>query len=630
MKLSKISSKYLRSDYVNNFVVSLVAGVSAFFWAFFFMSEYSMLDLRINLRNYINESIASAPSVPDERIVVVYLSEATIKNLKDARDINTDITSRKYLASLVSFIAKGKPAVIGLDHFLEDRDPEKGADDSLVKAIASANTDGVSVVGGFMLKPKLTTSKTSGNESRRYFDAVKTKTFLRYDEDGVLSSTGFLNLWQQKTPLQSDETIPYVRYYYPVFEQAEAMPRVIINEYRNKMKISLPSSEVSSQLYINYRHPNPETLITVFDSAGMENLMAAPPEVTGLFLEKFKDKIVLIGNAMSGNDMHLVPVNDKSGIFGVLIHALILKNYLDDDFIVPLSSFWKWLIILFTFAVTSIISLRSEPKRIFLFYALYLSGFISFAFAVFYIWSLWIPIMPAIITQLVTLLAILIIRIAISEKDNLDAADYLGEYIPEKTMVRLSEKIDESLFTPFKDDFYVIAGWAKNLPYSEEYNVSDIKRFIDDYHTSIKNIVFDNGGCFNILPQNGFMAFWPAGFYDSDQFERVLSSAESIRAMIESLNYKAAKQFKTKNTIYIDIVILEDTGYVGCFSTVNNGTYTVVSDSISGVLQIPWLFSSDEKNLIIFYEDIKNKLDQSKKTVKLDRQVGRKDIYELE
>ena len=43
LKMSKIQSRYLKSSFVVEFIVSLVAGVSAFFWAFLFASEIKSL-----------------------------------------------------------------------------------------------------------------------------------------------------------------------------------------------------------------------------------------------------------------------------------------------------------------------------------------------------------------------------------------------------------------------------------------------------------------------------------------------------------------------------------------------------------------------------------------------------------
>jgi len=133
-------------------------------------------------------------------------------------------------------------------------------------------------------------------------------------------------------------------------------------------------------------------------------------------------------------------------------------------------------------------------------------------------------------------------------------------------LAKLNDRIDESLFLPFKDKVYVIAGWSKNLPYSDKYKISDIKQFIEEYNFLIRNAIFNMEGCFNGLPQNGFMGFWPSSFYDADPFDKVLEAAESIRASLESINFRAKKQFNTTEDIFMDIVILEDYAYVGSFS----------------------------------------------------------------
>jgi len=632
MKLSKISTKYLKSSFVIEFVVSLVAGLSAFFWAFLFSSEVGILDSRINFRNYIN-NYSVEKKVSDSPVLLVYLDEATVKNLNS--ETGSDITSRKYLASLVDVIQQGKPAVIGFDYYLEEKDPQKGGDEAFIKAIGKAVDNGVAIAGGYTLKPSLSSGKDEDADSKvfktkpSFFNAVETKTYKRYKE--VFTTAGFLNLWPQKNISDRGEQQEIVRSHISRFEGSNSFPYAIYKEYRKRVPgAEIPDEDLPRRMYMNFRNSNPENQIKTLNSKNLEMFSKHPALLSEEFLNNFKDRIVLIGNANAGNDIHAVPVNSEPGIFGVLIHSVVLLNLINKDFIIEIPGVLKWIMLAAAFIISFAISRRNELRRVILYEICLIAVYIGLSYVFFFIWSIWIPVISVCAVIMVTSLVVIIARIALSEKDNIDAFDYLSDYIPEKLIDNLSGRIDESLFLPFKDKVYVIAGWSKNLPYSDKYKVSDIKLFIDEYNSLIRNTIFSMEGCFNALPQNGFMGFWPLSFYESDPFDKVIAAAESIRASLESINFRARKHFNTSDDIFMDIVILEDYAYVGSFSSGANRSYSIISDSISGILQIPWMFSSDEKNSIIIYENIKNRLPQDRKAVKLNRKIADRDIFELE
>lgn len=631
MKLSKISTRYLKSSFVIEFVVSLVAGLSAFFWAFLFSSETNLLDSRITFRNDINNYYLNK-SYTDDRIVLVYIDESTLKDLNQENP--GDITPRKYLSALVDVIQQGKPSVIAFDYFLEDRDPRKGGDDALIRSMEKAVSNGVAVLGGYSLKPILSDRiEETGNDKlitkRAYFKPVETDIFRKYS--AVLTSTGFLNLWPQKYVSDNGEIIEMVRFHIPVFESSESFPFAIYREYMKKVSgTGIYPDGLLQRRYINFRDTNPENLIKTVDSKNIEMLAKYPVSLREEFLNNFKDRIVLIGNANAGNDIHPIPVNREPGVFGVLIHASVLLNLINNDFIVESSLPVKLLIHIMAFIAAFVLAMKNDLRKIVIYNLLLIAGYFILSFLLFYTRSLWIPVISVSLVTFITMLVVVIIRIAFSEKDNIDAADFLSDYIPETIITRLSTRIDESLFTPFKDRVFVIAGWAKNLPYSDNYKISDIRQFIDDYNRTIKEIIFEHEGCFNVFPQNGFIGFWPLSFYAEDPFEKVVEAAESIRASIESINYRAHRKFGGSEDIYIDIVILEDNAYVGSFTSGTNKTYSIISGSISGILQIPWMFSGDEKNSIIVYENIKNRLHPEKKTIKLNTRIADREIYEIE
>jgi CHASE2 domain-containing sensor protein len=73
MRPKKIASRYLHSNFIIEFVVSIVAGLSAVIWSVLLSSESAMTDARFRLR----AALSPTPQA-DTRIVVVEIPENVI------------------------------------------------------------------------------------------------------------------------------------------------------------------------------------------------------------------------------------------------------------------------------------------------------------------------------------------------------------------------------------------------------------------------------------------------------------------------------------------------------------------------------------------------------------------------
>jgi len=612
MRLRKIQSRYLKSSFIIEFVVSLVAGVSAFFWAFLFSSEIQVLDHRNKIRN---EYFQSDEKKKSSDVVVVYIPQNEIIRIKK----KDGLTPRDYIARLVSKILNANASVVALDYIFEE--PEAG-DSKLLKVLRKSKKD----VCGYQLLSTLTG-----------LAKVETTTLKKYAK---ACQTGYFNF--HKEPFQDQHGIKKIVRYHSAKaadnqstgEDSETFLgsfdyHVIDRFYRARgqlQKLKQFDKLAGKKYYLNFRSRRLETLFNVYDSP---TLLELPDELVS---EWFENKIVLIGNAEVGADLHYIPTKKSTGTHGVLIHAVIITNFLNNDFIHKIPDWLRYTFYLIFLTGVVLLSLYLRFSSLLYTFLIMSFSYIFVAYMAFVFFSLWLPVVTVVGLIFLINLVVILTRIAYSEKDNLDASEFLGDSIPETLLKKIGNIKKQSIFEPHKDKVLILAAWSKNLPSPNDYDFKKIIKFLDDYYERIRSTVFQNDGCFNRLPQTGFIGFWPSTYHPGiDLVETVLTCAEALRSDLGHINFKAKQMFQHPDTIFMDIAVVEDEAFVGTFSDEQERPeFTLFSAKIGEVLQIPWTFSEDTTNSILFYKEFSEEVKKYRQIISTDKTLAGREIYELQ
>jgi len=625
MHIPKISSPFLRSSFVIEFVVSLVAGISAVFWAFVFTSEVKTLDHRLQQRalpqKYIIKNQEKDPS-----LIVVYLQSGTLKD-KKIQNNNLDITPRDYLAKVVHGISRGKPSVIALDYLFDEKDSKQN-DLVLLKELQKSRKSGIKIVGGMKLIP---VPYTGEKEARHFAEMGSTITDL-YSE--AFDSKGFFNLWKV-TESDSDEKKSIVRFTIAsLYDDYYSFPFQIYKEYYNKKNIgrNILRSNILSKRYIHFRNEYIEQGFHSIKSKDLLNILKSSQ--SNVFLEAlFKNKVVIVGNADYKKDYHYTSINKSEGSYGVFIQASIVSNYIQNDFIKEVPFEAKILLWITMFFISIAIAYKKSVLKIIIYGALLISFYVLFVYMMFFLYVLWLPLISGVGIVFISILAVVLIRIAFSENDNILAEMHLSEYIAPELLSKMKNLNSQSVFLPQKGHAFILTGWTRNLPVNEKYDIKKINSFLDQYYNSVRKIVFDSGGCFNRLPQNGFIAFWPLEYFSDieevDLLKKVIETAILIKFDNLALNSLCHQIFFDCETLYVDIAISKDECFMGSFTNQENHIYTAVSSSLNDLLIVPWLFSHDRENSILIHETIKDDLSDDYSVEKIDGKYLEKKIYVL-
>jgi hypothetical protein len=282
-------------------------------------------------------------------------------------------------------------------------------------------------------------------------------------------------------------------------------------------------------------------------------------------------------------------------------------------------------------------------SRAVLWIVLYLIGYAAISYAAFLWFSVWLPMVVVFSIAFVTTLLIVLIRLAHSEKDHLDATDSLKEIVPPQIMDRLLNDGKESVFAIREDEVVIVAGWSKNLPITHD-NLALSQEIMSEYGTLLREVFFVRGAILNILPQNGFLGFFPLALQKpltkAEVTEQALRCAELIQSRVTGLDrYLRHKQRIADHwpPISVDMAILDAGtalyGWFGDQGQQDKKEITLYSNTVTEVMSLPYSFAKDSKSSIVFFEDIKKILenqgvaaDQMEPT---DKAIAGKKVYEL-
>ena len=629
IKIPKIPTRYMKLFGSFKFYVGSIFGVGSFIWAFVLTSEYVILDNRMAVRNAIfqrSEQMQARYATKD--VVVVYVPPGTLMEMRNKAGSGPDgVTPRGYLASLVSAVSRGKPHVIGLDYILEEPDSDKN-DRALLAAIRGARSRGVRVVGGYRIVPVI--EERSGEGDTIKTDFVKTDITRRYD--AAFTSAGFLNLVAEDIRV-GDTSESMVRYSIPDVRGSDSFARRVYAEYLAALKgkngrvpPDCADPDMPGPLFINYRYEKPEYGVSVkrSDYVVREGTEMPEPVLTAWFA----GKIVLIANADIVNDVHRIPADAGAGTYGVLVHAAVLNNYLKNDFIRK-SPMWISILLGVLFFISAfMIASRFPVGRVLMLLSGLILAFLAGAYAVFITGSVWMPVVPLFIVFFVTTMAVVVYRVVYTEKDRVEADDFLKNAVPETLMERLLVK-NTSIFDTKRDQAYIIVGWTRNLSLGDRDDPRAVIRFLEWYSGLVRHAIFENEGCFNWLPSNGFVGFWPRSFYGEEIPARVIDAAESIQAIVPAIRQKAVRLFGSRVDLQVDVAILEDEAFIGSFDGRDKKSYTLRSDMLTNLLANLSVFGNEAKSNVYFFNDFAPGMAEIGKTEKLKIKLAGRPVYRV-
>ena len=558
-------------------------------------AELSLIDLRFQLRG------ARPVAIDSSDVVIVEISQESFRSLPGGWP-----WPRSYYTHLIRNLKRAGAKAIGLDIVFSTPDGANLSGDEELRREVHEN-DGVVLAGKLDPDRRLYTIHSAredyGNifiDSTARFGMVN----IRSDADGVLRrympytvdsvrrlpafSFAVLNSYYDKSPsataIPSEGSFRFARRTIPCFDAST----FLINYYGPSGTFRRIRFEdvIDDKDFTTLEEQKFHKEINTFDD----------PDYGYLFDGTFKGKIVLVGSTQP-EEKDLFPVAIGEGrqegdnqMYGVEIHANVIQNILDGDFIYRepqwMSAVLALGISLFTFVYTAALkTIRTKFSAMIeiLGVAIIVSELFFiywFSIRLFVLHNFLVEMMSPLMAVVFSYMGSTVYNYVSERKQKVQIKGMFSQYVsptvvdeivnnPEK--LRLGGERNE--LTVFFSDIEKFTGLSEKLP--PEHLVT----ILNEYLSMMTEIIFSNEGTLDKYEGDAIVAFWGAPIPQADHALRACRAATEMQEKLAEIRPAWVRQGKPDLNVRIGIntgeVIVGNMGGIGHFD------YTVIGDSVN-------------------------------------------------
>jgi adenylate cyclase len=299
----------------------------------------------------------------------------------------------------------------------------------------------------------------------------------------------------------------------------------------------------------------------------------------------FKDKIILVGASAAGlMDLRATPIQ---GVYpGVEIHATLIQNIINNDFLVKAKPWMMFLIIVLLSILAGTITLLFKPIWTAVLNVLIIAGYFTVSYQMFVKHDLWIDVVRPVVTILFTYIGIMMYRYLTEEKEKKFIRGAFQHYLSPTVIAQLTENPamlklggEKKVLTAFFSD---IAGFST---FSEKLSPEDLVKLLNEYLTEMCDIILKYEGTVDKFEGDAVIAFFGAPIsYDDHARRACLVSLEMQHVMMPKLREKWAKEPHWPDIVpKMKMRIGLNTGpmVVGNMGSRTRMDYTMMGDSVN-------------------------------------------------
>lgn len=295
-------------------------------------------------------------------------------------------------------------------------------------------------------------------------------------------------------------------------------------------------------------------------------------------LGTFKDKIVLVGASATGIGDLRTPPYGGIDYPGVEVHANVIDNMLNHDFLLRGAQQIVWdlvLIALFGLPLGFALALVSPRWMWF-----GLSLIIPFAVLVYvaFLRGWWLNFTLPAGTLTANVMMVSLYRALVEEKEKRKVRSEFGQYLSPEVVQRLL--VNPQLVEPRKTEITVMFSDIRGFTtISEKLDAQELALFLNGYLSDMTRIVFDTRGTLDKYIGDAVMAFWGAPSEDSEHaLEACIAALEMIKRVRQ-----LQKQWAAEGKPALDIGIGLNSGVasVGRMGSALRYGYTALGDAVN-------------------------------------------------
>lgn len=307
-------------------------------------------------------------------------------------------------------------------------------------------------------------------------------------------------------------------------------------------------------------------------------------------------KVVLIGPTAAGMSDNK---NTPLGILpGVQIHANMITNIIQQDFIYSFDNKPLMMLILFVLVLVSV--LASRMKMLLVGFAISVSSIIIHIYSsylYFMHYNSFIPIVLPGIAWILSFCIIFLYELYRTQKQKQIISNLFSKKVSSKVMESLIENTSNLHVARSHEISIFFSDIRGFTPISEKLSPQDLVNFLNEYMTPMADIIEERYGVVDKYIGDAVMAYWNAPIEIDNHPDYALQSAIE---QIKHIN-KARQGIQEKYGVNLDIGIGINTGeaVVGEIGSDGRSDYTIIGDAVNLAARVESLNKQYKTNIII-------------------------------
>lgn len=530
--------------------------------------------------------------------------------------------SRDITAQLIDTLTKADAGIIGLDmvfaetdrtspHLLKEKFPsitqELPNNDKILGNVFSY----APVVGGYIFDAE--ESNLQGPLIPAVFvqKGLKDTTYLREQQGIILNtpqlqeslySSGFFNTNPDDDGLI--RSTPLIQRYKGDIYPSLAFEMLRIYSGVNRVDIIGDIDGVRHISFGDFKVPTDHSGSLLINFRGAQKhfqYISASDILNGTFKqEDIAGKFILVGTSALGLlDMRATPFD--SVFPGVEVHANIIDNVLQQDFINKPLEAWGYDLVIIWVLTFALMLIFSYIDSIFLIpVAVLLFGTMLYAFyTLLFSYGLVLTLITPILVFITTLIASLTVDYIITSKHKEQAKRILGKKVSKSVMDHLLAHSEEDLVAPKEVEATVFFSDIRSFTSISEKigSPTQLITLLNSYMTPMVDTIVNHQGTIDKFIGDAIMAYWNAPIKVEEHADKALQAAIKQIELLQNIN----KELTAKYGVNIDIGIGMHTGIVtaGDMGSEGRSDYTVIGDNVNIASRIEGLTKVYHAHILI-------------------------------
>jgi adenylate cyclase len=292
----------------------------------------------------------------------------------------------------------------------------------------------------------------------------------------------------------------------------------------------------------------------------------------------FKDKIVLVGASATGIGDLRTPPYGGIDYPGVEVHANVIDNMLNRDFLVRGSHQIVWdLVWIALFGLPLGFALALVSPRWMWFGLGVVIPFTALVYAAF-LHGWWLNFTLPAGTLTANVMMVSLYRALVEEKEKRRVRSAFGQYLSPEVIRRLL--VNPELVEPRKTEITVMFSDIRGFTtISEKLDAQELALFLNGYLSDMTRIVFDTRGTLDKYIGDAVMAFWGAPYEDSEHALQACIAALEMMKRVRALQKKWIAEGKP--ALDIGIGLNSGVASVGNMGSALRYGYTALGDAVN-------------------------------------------------